>query len=168
MCRREGGKFYPAETRRDMQAHVLPVLVEGASFPRISLDSFDQVVCALDNSDAFAGRYMNALANIGPNAVVIGFGVLLLLKCPDMPIPCLVGIVNNPRFALNVLCGFPFALADAHCRPPLESGFLPTHVVVKRVAALIATETRAAPPFIAGIALTALKERLAAFVARMG
>src|SRR5262249_61897853 len=91
-----------------------PALRQRATLPALGFSAVEPAVRRFGYGLAFGGGSVDALGNVHPNLIVAGVGVLLALKCLDVAIAVLIGVVNDPGFLWLALAGRPFALAYRH------------------------------------------------------
>src|SRR5262245_14803358 len=95
----------------------MPLILLGCrTLPALKLHICDPIVCGLRDGDALAVRSVDALLDFMSSGHRPSVCFLLRGEGLQASFALLIGVVDNPRFALNALCGFPFALAYAHCR----------------------------------------------------
>jgi hypothetical protein len=96
----------------DMQVDVLPIGVERCAFEVVGAARYQPKLRGLYDGDALGISGMGAAANLDAGFGVIGIGVPLAGKGLDMPIACLIDIVDDPGLPQLAFGGFPNSFAN--------------------------------------------------------
>src|SRR5262249_40557975 len=107
-------ELHVAERGVDVQSYMLLVRLDRRALALLAFYVGDPVGPGLGHRDALGPRRMNALAHIDFDCRLLIVGVLLALKCLDMPVTLLVGVVGNPRHAFLAASRRPRTLSDRH------------------------------------------------------
>jgi hypothetical protein len=89
----------------DVQAYVLLVVPERCAFDIACLGFLKPRVSSLGYRRAFAWCDVSAFAHLNLDRCLVFVGILLALKCLDVPDAHLIDIIDNPGLLLQCLSG---------------------------------------------------------------
>src|SRR5262249_49911066 len=116
-----GGRQVGESDRSEAPADVGPelaILLAGCPLQLLQLGALQPVLDRLGDGDAGAYRGVHAGPYFGGRLRLVGLGIALTIKRSDAPGAGLVGVIDDPSFAILAALSGPASPADRHWSAP--------------------------------------------------